>query len=100
MFTRITNRSKLMKMPMRCFTTTPHKFEDLSIKMKDPEIFKLLQAEKTRQKRGIILIASENFCSTAVNTAVGSCLTNKYAEGYIGARFYPGCQNVDQIEQI
>lgn len=70
------------------------------MKLKDPDIAKLIQSEKSRQRRGIILIASENYTSTAVNTAVGSCLTNKYSEGYIGARFYPGCENVDKIEQI
>lgn len=70
------------------------------LKSKDPEIYNLINSEKKRQQETITLIASENFCSSAVNIAVGSCLTNKYSEGYVGGRFYTGCQNVDEIEKI
>ncbi len=67
---------------------------------KDTEIFKLIQAEKKRQKNGLELIASENYVSKQVLKAAGSILTNKYAEGYPGKRYYGGCEIVDQIEQI
>ncbi len=66
---------------------------------KDP-IFDLIELELARQRDGLELIASENFTSAAVRQAVGSILTNKYAEGYPGKRWYGGCQVVDQIEQL
>ncbi len=66
---------------------------------KDP-IFDLIELEHARQRDGLELIASENFTSAAVRQAVGSILTNKYAEGYPGKRWYGGCQVVDQIEQL
>ena len=66
---------------------------------KDTQIFKLIDAERDRQLSGIELIASENFVSEQVMQAMGSCLTNKYAEGYPGRRYYGGCQVIDQIEQ-
>jgi glycine hydroxymethyltransferase len=66
----------------------------------DPEIFDTIQAEEKRQREGIELIASENFTSRAVMEAQGSCLTNKYAEGYPGKRWYGGCENVDVVEQL
>ncbi len=67
---------------------------------KDTEIFKLINQEKKRQQHGIELIASENFVSKQIMQAMGSCLTNKYAEGYPGKRYYGGCEVVDQVEQI
>ena len=67
---------------------------------KDKEIFDLIDAEKNRQIDGIELIASENFTSDQVMTATGSILTNKYAEGYPGKRYYGGCQIVDEIETL
>ncbi len=66
----------------------------------DQQIFDLINAEKNRQIHGIELIASENFVSDDVMRAMGSVLTNKYAEGYPGHRYYGGCQIVDKIEQI
>ena len=66
----------------------------------DQEIFNLIEAEHQRQLRGIELIASENFVSDHVMHAMGSWLTNKYAEGYPGKRYYGGCQVVDQVENI
>ncbi len=68
--------------------------------MRDTEIFNLIEQEKERQMHGIELIASENFVSPQVLEAMGSVLTNKYAEGYPGARYYGGCQIVDQTEQL
>ena len=67
---------------------------------KDTEIFRLINKEKKRQQEGIELIASENFTSKQVMQAMGSCLTNKYAEGYPGKRYYGGCEFVDQVEQL
>jgi len=67
---------------------------------RDTQIFDLIDKEYHRQKQGIELIASENFVSEQVMQAMGSCLTNKYAEGYPGARYYGGCQIVDQTEQL
>jgi glycine hydroxymethyltransferase len=67
---------------------------------KDTQIFNLIKKEKDRQLHGIELIASENFVSNDVLKAMGSVLTNKYAEGYPGKRYYGGCQIVDQTEQI
>jgi glycine hydroxymethyltransferase len=66
----------------------------------DPEIDRLIKAELKRQQTHIELIASENFTLPAVMEAQGSILTNKYAEGYPGKRWYGGCENVDQIEQL
>ena len=66
----------------------------------DKEIFALIDAEKQRQTQGIELIASENFVSEQVMQAMGSVLTNKYAEGYPGKRYYGGCQVVDKVENI
>ncbi|TBN06382.1 serine hydroxymethyltransferase [Hyunsoonleella flava] len=67
---------------------------------RDEQIFELIQAEKERQLHGIELIASENFVSEQVMEAGGSVLTNKYAEGYPGKRYYGGCEVVDEVEQI
>jgi glycine hydroxymethyltransferase len=66
----------------------------------DPEIFDVVSAEENRQRENIELIASENFTSRAVMEAQGSVLTNKYAEGYPGKRWYGGCENVDIAEQL
>ena len=66
----------------------------------DHQIFNLIKEEDLRQRNGIELIASENFVSNNVMSAAGSCLTNKYAEGYPNKRYYGGCEVVDQIEQI
>ena len=66
----------------------------------DPEIWAAIQAENVRQEQHIELIASENYTSPAVMAAQGSQLTNKYAEGYPGKRYYGGCENVDVVEQL
>jgi glycine hydroxymethyltransferase len=67
---------------------------------KDIQIFDLIKQEQKRQEQGIELIASENFVSKQVMQAMGTCLTNKYAEGYPGRRYYGGCEIVDQTEQL
>ena len=68
--------------------------------LKDKQIFDIIEREHQRQKKGIELIASENFVSDQVMQAMGSCLTNKYAEGYPGHRYYGGCEVVDESENI
>lgn len=67
---------------------------------KDNQVFDLIEQEHQRQLRGMELIASENFVSDEVMAAMGSYLTNKYAEGLPGKRYYGGCQVVDQVEQL
>ena len=66
----------------------------------DPAIASVLRREARRQALGLELIASENFVSEAVLEAVGSVLTNKYAEGYPGKRYYGGCEHVDTVERL
>ncbi len=68
--------------------------------IQDPEIFGLIKREELRQEFGLEMIASENYTSKAVMAAQGSCLTNKYAEGYPNKRYYGGCQIVDQVESL
>ena len=70
------------------------------IAARDPEVGEAIRAEYARQQRNIELIASENFTSPAVMLAQGSVLTNKYAEGYPGKRYYGGCQCVDVAEEL
>ena len=67
---------------------------------RDQEIFDIIEREHQRQAKGIELIASENFVSDQVMQAMGSCLTNKYAEGYPGKRYYGGCEVVDEAERL
>lgn len=71
-----------------------------TIRMSDPELYGAMKSELERQRDHIELIASENFTSRAVMEAMGSHLTNKYAEGYPGARYYGGCEYVDIVEQL
>jgi glycine hydroxymethyltransferase len=71
-----------------------------SLKEHDSDIYEILQKEEYRQVSGLELIASENYTSKAVLDCLGSCLTNKYSEGNVGARYYGGNQYIDQIEQI
>ena len=66
----------------------------------DPEVAKAIRLETERQSRNLELIASENFVSEAVLEAVGSVMTNKYAEGYPGRRYYGGCEHVDTVEEL
>ncbi|HVQ54421.1 MAG TPA: serine hydroxymethyltransferase, partial [Thermoanaerobaculia bacterium] len=73
---------------------------DRDLAVVDPEIARWIDAEGRRQNEGIELIASENWVSRAVREAQGSVLTNKYAEGYPGKRYYGGCEFVDRVEQL
>ncbi|WP_314884973.1 serine hydroxymethyltransferase [Psychrobacter immobilis] len=75
-------------------------FKDISIKDFDPVLAEAMAAESVRQENHIELIASENYCSQAVMEAQGTDLTNKYAEGYPGKRYYGGCEHVDVVEQL
>ena len=70
------------------------------LKLADPELYASMERELGRQRDHLELIASENFTSPAVMEAVGSHLTNKYAEGYPGARYYGGCDYVDEVERL
>jgi glycine hydroxymethyltransferase len=72
----------------------------MSLQQTDPKIFDLIQKESRRQATTLEMIASENHVSTAVMEAMGSCLTNKYAEGYPGARYYQGCGFYDEVENL
>jgi glycine hydroxymethyltransferase len=74
--------------------------QNLLYMQKDQVVFQLIQRELERQRHGIELIASENFTSLQVMQAMGSSLTNKYAEGYPGRRYYGGCEIVDEVEQL
>ncbi|MCC7164917.1 MAG: serine hydroxymethyltransferase [Anaerolineae bacterium] len=76
------------------------RFGNLPIQEADPEIAEIIEREQERQREGLELIASENYTSRAVLQAVGSVLTNKYAEGYPGKRYYNGCENVDSSEAL
>ncbi|BFO55627.1 MULTISPECIES: serine hydroxymethyltransferase [Comamonadaceae] len=73
---------------------------NILVEQADPEVWAAIQAENLRQEQHIELIASENYASPAVMAAQGSQLTNKYAEGYPGKRYYGGCENVDVVEQL
>lgn len=66
----------------------------------DPDLSTLIEQEKARQRNSLVLIASENFTSKAVLEALGSVLSNKYSEGYPGARYYGGNENIDQVELL
>jgi len=66
----------------------------------DPELSAMIEAEEERQRKGLELIASENFCSAAVREVLGSCLTNKYSEGSVGRRYYAGNEFIDEIETL
>ena len=71
-----------------------------SLEEDDPEMWSLVQEEKQRQLTGLELIASENFCSRAALSVLGSCLNNKYSEGYPGQRYYGGTEVVDKVERL
>src|SRR5436309_11958965 len=71
-----------------------------TLKAVDPEVYQAIADERARQNFGLELIASENFVSRAVLEAAGSVLTNKYAEGYPGRRYYGGCEFVDVVERL
>ena len=72
----------------------------MNFQQHDPEVWEAISAEVERQRDGLEMIASENYTSLAVMQATGSVLTNKYAEGYPGRRYYGGCEHVDTIEDL
>ncbi len=74
--------------------------DDAALRLADPEVAAIMKREQNRQNRGLELIASENFASTAVRAAQGSIMTNKYAEGYPAKRYYNGCIHVDEVESL
>ncbi len=76
------------------------RFGNMPLEQVDPELAEIIELEERRQREGLELIASENYTSRAVLTAVGSVLTNKYAEGYPGKRYYNGCEFVDDAESL
>ena len=82
----------------RCFATSAGTELNKSLLETDPELCNLIEQEKARQRSSLVLIASENFTSKAVLEALGSVLSNKYSEGYPGARYYGGNENIDQVE--
>ena len=86
------------RMGLRSFATGNSLNESLS--KVDPELKTLIEQEKARQRNSLVLIASENFTSRAVLEALGSVLSNKYSEGYPGARYYGGNENIDQVELL
>src|SRR5947207_9887783 len=71
-----------------------------TLQQSDPEVWQAIQDERRRQQTGLEMIASENYTSAAVLAAQGSELTNKYAEGYPGKRYYGGCEHVDVVERL
>jgi len=75
-------------------------YSQQTLKAVDPDLWAVIQQEHQRQEQHIELIASENYTSPAVMAAQGSQLTNKYAEGYPGRRYYGGCEYVDLAEQL
>jgi len=81
-------------------TTSSYQARSKSLKQSDPEVFGLIQRETERQEYGLEMIPSENFVSEAVLEAMGSTLTNKYAEGQPGKRYYGGCHIVDEVENL
>ena len=70
------------------------------LKIKDPVLHNIIKKEFNRQRRGLELIASENFTSRSVMECLGSVLTNKYSEGQAGSRYYGGCQHIDEVETL
>ncbi|KYQ92534.1 serine hydroxymethyltransferase [Tieghemostelium lacteum] len=96
----VSKSNSLLNQSIRCYSSTSKPFGKTSVKESDPEIYNLIKLEKQRQFTGLELIASENFTSRAVMESIGSCLTNKYAEGLPGARYYGGNEIIDQIENL
>ena len=74
--------------------------EEISLKKLDPEVYRLIRAETNREQQNLVMIASENYASVAVIQAQANVMTNKYAEGYPGARYYGGCEYVDEVEKL
>src|ERR1700686_3076242 len=79
---------------------SPLAFLDRDLSVVDPDVARWIREEEMRQNQNLELIASENWVSRAVREAQGSVLTNKYAEGYPGRRYYGGCEFIDRVEQL
>jgi glycine hydroxymethyltransferase len=94
------NLSKKMSSETKYINSNYEDFFEKSLSKSDPDLFKAINDELVRQQNHIELIASENIVSQAVLEAQGSVLTNKYAEGYPGKRYYNGCEHVDVAEQL
>ena len=92
------NSSLRRKVMSRSFASMPGFDLNKPLRESDPELCQLIEQEKKRQQSSLVLIASENFTSRAVLDALGSVLSNKYSEGYPGARYYGGNENIDQVE--
>jgi len=92
------NSSLSRKLMSRSFASMPGFDLNKPLRESDPELCQLIEQEKKRQQSSLVLIASENFTSRAVLDALGSVLSNKYSEGYPGARYYGGNENIDQVE--
>jgi glycine hydroxymethyltransferase len=84
----------------RCAMSSQSTDLNKSLRETDPVLCQLIEQEKARQRSSLVLIASENFTSKAVLDALGSVLSNKYSEGYPGARYYGGNENIDQVELL
>jgi glycine hydroxymethyltransferase len=95
---RSTLAPALRRTAARTFAASTGSDLNKSLLETDPDLCKLIEQEKARQQNSLVLIASENFTSKAVLDALGSVLSNKYSEGYPGARYYGGNENIDQVE--
>src|SRR5438270_12632814 len=84
---------------MAALSTSPHPHR-IPLAQSDPQIYNLIKREEARQEHNLELIASENIASLAVRQAMMSVLTDKYAEGYPGKRYYGGCAVIDEVEQL
>ena len=85
---------------LRALSSSAGSALNTSLSTVDPDLLSLIEAEKARQRSSLVLIASENFTSRAVLEALGSVLSNKYSEGYPGARYYGGNENIDKVERL
>jgi len=104
LYKTLQSSKKITLTAARCFSATSFNWSAWTgkepLKEDDPEMYDLIKREQSRQVNGLELIASENFCSRAALEAVGSCLNNKYSEGYPGARYYGGNEIIDEIERL
>lgn len=92
--------ARITKSAMRSLSSSSGAYLNRDLSDQDPELLNLIEQEKARQRNSLVLIASENFTSKAVLQALGSVLSNKYSEGYPGARYYGGNENIDQVEML
>ncbi|OEU07082.1 serine hydroxymethyltransferase [Fragilariopsis cylindrus CCMP1102] len=92
--------ARITKSAMRSLSSSSGAYLNRDLSDQDPELLNLIEQEKARQRNSLVLIASENFTSKAVLQALGSVLSNKYSEGYPGARYYGGNENIDQVELL